>query len=221
VNPADTLEGEDRYHKMTGARRELPDNRVYGLFFAMEPAIVSTLYMGKASGAGVLATLLQTSQRRGKRNLTITLGRGTQTAEPKSVWVLYEVHGPAAAKALSPRTFEPPPNIKKMITTMQPAMYDEKSAEGMCDKKSAEGMHNEKSAEGLYDMKAAMVDKLATHKTDAVKGDQCQHRFVAMIEGLARDVLAREENKTDRKKKLPRQEALSPSECREDCRGWT
>ena len=80
------------------------------------------------------------------------------------------MHGPAAAKALSPRTFEPPPNIKKMITTMQPAMYNEKSAEGMCDKKSAEGMHDEKSAEGLYDMKAAMVDKLATHKTDA-KGE--------------------------------------------------
>ena len=62
MNPADTLEGEDRYHKMTGARRELPDNRVYGLFFAMEPAIISTLYVGKASEAGVLATLLQTSQ---------------------------------------------------------------------------------------------------------------------------------------------------------------
>ena len=54
MNPADTLEGKDRYHKMTGARRELPDNRVYGLFFAMEPAIVSTLYMGKASGRGCL-----------------------------------------------------------------------------------------------------------------------------------------------------------------------
>ena len=103
-------------------------------------------------------------------------------------------------------------------------MYDKKSTEGISVEKSTEGMCYKKSAEGLCDKKAAVVDKLATHKTVAVKGDQCQTRFVARIEELARDVLTRdqsqrEENKTDRKKKLPRHEALSPSGYPEDSRG--
>ena len=52
MKPAKTLEGE-----------ELPDEKVYGLVLAMEPAIVSTNYMGKAGGAGVLdCPGLQTSQ---------------------------------------------------------------------------------------------------------------------------------------------------------------
>ena len=124
------------------------------------------------------------------------------------------MHGPAAAKALSPRTFEPP----AMIRTMQPAMHSEKSAEGMRDKRSAEGMCDMKSARGCA------TRSPPRGYTTRRRPWWCQHRFVAMNEGLARDVLTRdqsqrEENKTDRKKKLPRHEALSPSECAKDSMG--
>ena len=82
-----------------------------------------------------------------------------------SVRVMNELHeiaggDPAAAAVLSPRTFEPPSNIKKMINAMKPAKY----------MKFAEGRDYDKSSKGMCDEMVAMGDKFATSKTIAMKG---------------------------------------------------
>ena len=77
-----------------------------------------------------------------------------------SVRVMARLHDPAAAAVLSPRTFEPPSNIKKMIDAMKPAKY----------MKSAEGRDYKKFSKGMCDQMVAMGDKFATSKTIYMKG---------------------------------------------------
>ena len=182
------------------------------------------------------------------------VGSGPANADnlQTSVRVMNELHDlaggdPAAAAVLSPRTFEPPSNIKKMIDAMKPAKY----------MKSAEGRDYKKFSKGMCDEMVAMGDKFATSKTIYMKGGHALPKplmfeggggqrvirsittegghallkplmfkgggvkMVTKIKLYAAGVFGGGQdarNETNRKK-LPRHNALSPSRCPEDCMG--
>ena len=144
-----------------GVMGELPDQEIYGLLLAKNPAVT------QGAGVGRRYLTARTSHRR---------AMGTQRGPSNSVRARYELlradAGPAAAAVLSPGSLTPP-TYKKMTNTVQTAeRYDMKSAVGTnfyaksAEEKNAKYM---KSAVGMvYEFATFAVEGM--DKTNRKKG---------------------------------------------------
>jgi hypothetical protein len=131
------IEEEDRCHQLMGA------------MFALEPAVTTWVRVE-----------WRCLTARTSSSMTLGTQRGRLIrCHSNSVRVMNKLHyladgGPAAAAVLSPRTFQPPTYMKKMIDAMKPARIG----------------YDKKSAAGMYTKKAVMVYEFATDKTITAEG---------------------------------------------------
>ena len=191
VNAAE-LEEEDCRHQLQVNMGELPDQRIYGLFVAMDNAVTI--------GVGV-----------GWRYLTAVTKKalGTQRGPSNSVRARYESlqvdAGPAAAAMLSPGPLKPP-TCKKM--------NDKKPAAEQYNKKPVAELYYEKPAKEQYYEKPAAKQYYEKPAPDQYyEKPAVEHYYKKPAEEPYCKKSAVGRYETNRKKKLPQQGALCPPRC--------